>query len=431
MSQGAISVANGPGATVRAAINDALARLQTGASGTARPADIGTYELWIETDNPGGGISSVWRWDGAADILTALLNTSTHVLTYYQNSLAVATESYVTAALAGAASSGFVNKARNGIFVDWVKGTTGTVGAAATGSAAIAANGWAIIAAGATVAFARDTGTNRSLYALKVTGDTSVTGIVLGQRCEGMEGAQLASQRILVQARIYNNSGGSVTPQIATRYPGALDDWTTPAADLAATNLQACGNAAWTRVAYVLDVHANAARGYEVKFDFGNNWGANTKYFKIAEVDIRVVGSGISTGLNSSPPDMEFPHVQSELNRNARYFRTTYAAGTSPGAVTAAGRPSANLVAVGAAISYWQENFSTEMHHAPTVAYYDMAGNASKMSLYNGNGGGSKTDNVAIGTAPTNISSAGFQWVGNTGTGGTAYIHYTAYADFW
>lgn len=78
MSQGALSTPDGSGLAVRNGINDALARLATGAAGNARPADIATYEIWIETDSPGGGVVSVWRFDGTTDILLGTLNTTTH-----------------------------------------------------------------------------------------------------------------------------------------------------------------------------------------------------------------------------------------------------------------------------------------------------------------------------------------------------------------
>jgi len=81
MSQAALITATGSGLAVRTALNAAIARLATGASGVSRPADIATGELWIETDNPGTGVWSVWRWDGAADVLIGLLNSTTHAFT--------------------------------------------------------------------------------------------------------------------------------------------------------------------------------------------------------------------------------------------------------------------------------------------------------------------------------------------------------------
>lgn len=82
MSQGVIPLpAGGDGATVRAAINAALARVQTKASGTARPSDIGTYEDWVDTDTPGAGIATWYLWDGTSDIALGTFNTSTHAFT--------------------------------------------------------------------------------------------------------------------------------------------------------------------------------------------------------------------------------------------------------------------------------------------------------------------------------------------------------------
>jgi|GEM_PF-3112634 len=78
MSQGSVTIADGSGAAVLAAINASNARFSTMASGTARPSDIGAGELWRETDNPGGGIHSIWLYDGASDVLVGLLDTTTH-----------------------------------------------------------------------------------------------------------------------------------------------------------------------------------------------------------------------------------------------------------------------------------------------------------------------------------------------------------------
>lgn len=78
--QGALSVANGPGGTVRANFNAAIARLATRASGTGRPSDIATGEEWIETDNPGTGVWSQWQYDGSNDILVRLINSTAHTI---------------------------------------------------------------------------------------------------------------------------------------------------------------------------------------------------------------------------------------------------------------------------------------------------------------------------------------------------------------
>lgn len=84
MSQGVIPLtAGGGGAAVRGYINSALQRLQTRGSGTSRPPDIAAGEVWIETDNPGAGVWSVWEFDGTADVLIELLDTVNSARTPY------------------------------------------------------------------------------------------------------------------------------------------------------------------------------------------------------------------------------------------------------------------------------------------------------------------------------------------------------------
>jgi len=79
MTQGPLNTPTGSGLAVRTGINDAIMRLATKAAGVSRPADIATYEEWLETDNPGGGIATLWLWDGTSDIFLGLVNTSSHL----------------------------------------------------------------------------------------------------------------------------------------------------------------------------------------------------------------------------------------------------------------------------------------------------------------------------------------------------------------
>lgn len=323
---------------------------------------------------------------------------------------------------------GFGNGLRNGTFLSWPGGTSGTIAAAATGAAVIAAAAWAVIAAGASVTWAQvTTGSNGSPQSLKVTGAASVTGVVIGQRIESYDAAQIAGKTCTFQVAVYNSTGGSITPTIATRYAGSADNWTSPSADLAATNLQACTNGAWTIVSYTLAVHASAINGYEVKLDFGNNFSTNGKYVQISAADFRAT-PGVATGLNASPPAPELPDVQTTLARCARYQQASYENGTAPGAATPLGM-------VGVATNYGQNGsgwagFPYPMRTTPTVSYWDGAGNASKCS-YNASGSSLWTDNATAIYAPFNISSRGFSFGTASGVSASAYIHFRAYADFW
>jgi hypothetical protein len=324
-------------------------------------------------------------------------------------------------------SSGFVNRLRNGTFVSWPNGPSGTTTVSPTGSAAIAANGWAVLPTGASVTWAQGTGSSGAPQSLRVTGATGVTDVMVGQRIESADAAALAGKRVTFQLAVYNGTGSSITPTLATRYAGTADVWSSPVNDLTATNLQPCASGVWTTVAYTFNVAAGADKGYEIKVDFGNNFSVNTKYVQLTAADLRAT-PGISTGLNASPPLPELPSVQAELARSSRYYQTSYINGTAPGTATSAGL-------VGSATNYTNVAsesivFATPMRSTPTVAYWDAAGNASKIS-YLPSQSISFTNNATIGNAPFNISARGFLFMSTLAAVNSTFLHYSAYADFW
>lgn len=328
---------------------------------------------------------------------------------------------------------GFMNRLRDGTFVSWPNGTSGTITTSATGSAAIAANGWAVIPSGASVTWAQVlAGANGTAQSLKITGASSVSDVTVGQRIESFDAAQLAGKTVTFQMAVFNNTGASITPTLATRYVGTADVWTSPTADLTATNLQPCANGAWTTVAYTFNVNAGAVNGYEVKIDFGNNFSSNSKCVQVTAAELRVT-PGVSTGLNASPPVPELPYVGVEFMRNARYYQTSYANGTSPGTATTAniagGVPVTNTV-LGTITAI---PFPTRMRATPTMSYWDGAGTANATSFtinagFTFTNGGNWSIVKAFGP-----SAHGFYLGYDAGTPVTAsyFVHYAAYADFW
>ena len=327
-------------------------------------------------------------------------------------------------------ASGFVNALRNGNFVSWPNGYGAfSVAAAASGSACIGANGWAVLAAGAAVTVQQAADQRGANRAMKVTGNSGVTDVVIAQRIEAADAAQLAGKRVTFQATIFNGSGGAITPQIATRDAGSTDNWTSPVADLTPTNMQACPNNTWTTIAYSFDVSANAAFGYEVKLDFGNNWSANTKAVWISAADLRAT-PGVSVGINSAPAVPELRDIASELDRNARYYGSSYDNGVSPGTDLTSGNAGGmvggdhtNGSTSNTAISVI---FPIPMRAAPTLSYWDRAGNPSKFSFYSG---GSFFDNQSGGNTIIGPSTKGFGFY-QVATFASQF-HYAAYADFW
>jgi hypothetical protein len=327
---------------------------------------------------------------------------------------------------------GFVNKLRNGSFVVWPNGTSGSIANTATGSSSITASGWAAIATGATIGWSQvTTGSNGAPQSLTLTGNTSVTDITLGQRIESYDAAPLAGQTCTFQLRVTNNTGGSITPTIATRYAGSTDNWTSPVADLAATNLQTVTNGSTATLSYTLAVSSSAVNGYEIKIDFGNNFSANTKSVTVTAADFRVTPN-VTTGLNSSPPTPEFRNINTELSTCARYFRASYDNGTAPGTATTTGLSGQATLSSGF-YGTGGPTFDPPMRATPTLSYWDGAGNASKQSYIAANGPNAGwTNNRPIGTAPFDISVRGFRFQSDPNVVvNTGYIHYTAYADFW
>lgn len=216
-------------------------------------------------------------------------------------------------------TGGFLNKLRNASINIWTRGTSALT---ATTSGNYTADGWIVKTTGASVTVARATNSRTgalTLYGLQITGAASVTDVIVKQRIESYFAAALAGKTVTVQAQIFNNTGGSITPQISTNYATAQDNFSSVTSDLAAVNLQACANGVWTQVAYTFTPSTNAINGYEVVFDLGNNFSTNGKTAIITETDIRET-TGIAAGLTSLPPPPDLLDYATDAVISQRYL---------------------------------------------------------------------------------------------------------------
>jgi hypothetical protein len=210
-----------------------------------------------------------------------------------------------------------------------------------------------------------------TLFGLQLTGATSITDIQLTQRIESYLAASLAGKTVTVQMQVFNITGGSITPTLTTKYAGSTDVWSSPVTDLSATNLQACANGVWTQVSYTLSVSANATKGYEFIFDFGNNFSTNGKAIVVAEVDVRAA-PGVSTGLNSNPPPPEMRFVSAELALCQRYFAADFSNGVTPANAMQLSERSGLAYAAGNVAGYLK--FPASMRASPNLAYFSPSG---------------------------------------------------------
>lgn len=320
-----------------AAINSARGYLAIESDGSGK---------WTIVDQPGGGsgVSSLNALTGALSIAatdgTSILASGTSV------------------SIGG--PGGTVNKFRNGTMDVWQRGTSSLT---ATTSGAYAADGWIVLPAGASVTASQAAGRLLTKSSLQVTGASSVTDLIIKQRIESLIAAAFCSQTVTVQAQVYNNTGGSITPTLTVKHAGSQDSWGSPTTDVNAVSLQACANGAWTQVAYTFSANASSYNGLEISFDFGNNFGANTKSVQITECDIRVT-PGASTGLNSNPPPPELRPVAVEMPFCLRYLFVKQLVGS--------GTPAASFGMVnsaGTSAYLWIPFPGGSMRATPSVSY--------------------------------------------------------------
>jgi hypothetical protein len=220
-----------------------------------------------------------------------------------------------SSALSVGAQTGMVNKFRNGAMDIWQRGISA------------AADGWVAYIYSGSGTIAQAAGRLLTRFSLQITGAASVTDVVIQQNIESMIAAPLTSQIVTVQAQIYNATGGTITPILNVYHATGPDNGTfTLEPNASAVSLQACPNAVWTQVAYTFMMGALAANGMAVNFDFGNNFGANTKSVRITELDIRAT-PGIASGINYSPPPPELRPIGIEMPFCLRYLYVVLGAG--------------------------------------------------------------------------------------------------------
>ena len=343
--------------------------------------------------------------------------------------------------LLASSPAGFINVLRNSSLTAWFHGC---VSGACTATTTAATSNWCaegvfVLPTGASVtcqATATVPAGNPGYYALKITGLTSNTDIKVRFPVESYTAAKIAGLATTFQFTFINNSGSSITPALSTKYPTTQDGgvtggaaWGASTADLGSTNLTACPNGSTCTEAYTLTVNASANLGYEFVVDFGA-MASNADSITIgAGFDARAT-PGISTGINANPPLPEVHTPAEDIVWCERFFQDSYDNMVAPGA-------SSHLGMAGGAYSITSSSqmnlgvtFHVPMRAVPTMAYWDGAGTASKLSTIPA-ASVTFTDGVTAGEAPFNVSTKGFIFEGNNATTNTAFIHYTADASLW
>lgn len=321
------------------------------------------------------------------------------------------------------------SKVRNGTMDICQRGTS-ALSAGTGGAGNYTLDGWLVLSATAAVTVARVTSGLRTgaltQGALQITGASSAGDVKMRQRIESYMAAPMAGQQVTIQAWVYNNTGGSITPTISTNIAGSQDNYTSPTADLAATNLQACANTTWTQVSYSYKVGSTAALGLEAIFDFGSNFTTTGKTLLITEVDISVTPNA-ATGQVSSPVSADLRPIGTELELCQRYFNSSFGNGVTVPSSTNVGAVGGVYFASAAGRGLFIP-FPVGMRASPTISTWDTATNSGKVSYYNGSG--SFVSSITVtGTMVVQAAPTGFFSDPTNATTIAVAFHYTASAE--
>ena len=286
-------------------------------------------------------------------------------------------------AISNGSSGGYLNKFRNGTFDVWQRGISSlSTSTSITSASSYTADGWQVAPSGATVTCAQATGNTGNatpLFALSCTGQTSNTDTVIFQRIESSVAAVLAGQTVTVQVQYKQNTGSAVTPKLVTCYPATSDTWdsgtnkancannSNATVDLSSTSLSASTSGTWITESYTLTVSANATKGYEIDLDCNTALSA-AQSCQITAADIRVT-TGISTGVNTSPPAPELRAIQAELAFCQRYFVTNFGNNVTP-ANNSVAQQFASFATSTTQVVTQSLPFPSPMRAAPSITFF-------------------------------------------------------------
>ena len=138
--------------------------------------------------------------------------------------------------------------------------------------------------------------------------------------------------------------------------------------------------------------------------------------------------TGVQLEKGSTATSFDYRPYGTELALCQRYYCKSYETNTAPGTATTSGIVTIGVYASG--IFTWETSvqFPVQMRSAPSVSYWDGAGNASRNS-YLGNGNTTFTHNINVSGVPFNASSSGFLFSYGASTTSTYLAQYAASAE--
>lgn len=236
------------------------------------------------------------------------------------------------------------------------------------------------------------TGNALHLSGITITG----TGIIfVRHRIEAKDALDFKNQVASFGVNVYHDVGSSINYTVTIRKATAADNFASTT-DIQASSAQAVANTTGTRVVLQNVSMGDCSNGIEieVKIECG---AVTTKNFYLTEFQF-----------NRGAVAMSFqpPTFAEDLEQCMRYYEKSYNYATAPGtgslltagqSISAASQPG---LLMGTANSsggrvWGRMEFHVRKRVAPTMAYWDMNGNASAMTVFDANAGSAAHNNTA------------------------------------
>ena len=286
------------------------------------------------------------------------------------------TTALITNSTNGGQLAGFRNRIINGAMAIAQRGTS--FSSPASGSYTL--DRWFINWTGAAPAtVAQVTGPTGFSSALQITGAASNTLTNLIQRIESYNCVDLVSQTISIRANIAVSTSQTVYWQLL--YASATDNFTTTTN--IATGTWSATTTATTFSAQISNLPSGAANGLQLIIAPQNN-GAFTSG------TITITGVQLELGTQSTP--FEQRTIGQELALCQRYYEKSYDQGTNPGSSNTNGLATTQATVNSGGVVPW----AVEKRTAPTMSFWDAAGNSGVASAYDNssNRGDNKSNTI-------------------------------------
>ena len=359
------------------------------------------------------GFSTFMKAQRTAD--AAALLTALGVSSYASATLLALADAAALRTAAGV-GGGRVSRFINGDFAIDQRNEGASQALVAAAAIAYGVDRWYASCTGANISAQRVAGTGANQFAWRLTGAASNTGFLFGQRIEARDIADLVSQDVTVSLSVKSSALASLTWK--AYYANAADDFS--AKTLITSGTISGISAALAAKSFGFNTGASGSNGIAIEFE-----GAALVAGQTFQVEAVQIERGTVVSL------FERRGFRERLADCQRFYEKSYDLGTALGAASLQGAVggSLGLNAAGVGALLAPVVFKVPKRAVATVAYWDLNGNASKVS-YAAAGSVAYTHNGTPAAVPHNIGAGGFHFTGYAGGGNvTSLLHYAANAE--